>query len=39
MGARARQIVIEKYALDRVALNLKDAYTAIIKREIISAIY
>lgn len=30
MGDRARQIVREKYALERVASNLKDAYISII---------
>ena len=39
MGDRARQLVTEKYALDRVALDLKDAYTGIIKRETIPALY
>jgi glycosyltransferase involved in cell wall biosynthesis len=39
MGDRARQLVSEKYALDRVALNLKDTYTALIKRELIPALY
>lgn len=39
MGDRARQLVTEKYALDRVALNLKYAYTAIINQEPITALY
>jgi len=39
MGDRARQLVTEKYTLDRVALNLKDAYTAIINQEPIATLY
>ncbi len=39
MGDRARELVVEKYALERVALNLKHAYTAILKQEAIPAIY
>lgn len=39
MGDRARQVVSEKYALDRVAINLKATYTAILKRELIPTLY
>lgn len=39
MGDRARELVIEKYALERVALNLKNVYQAIVKKELIPALF
>ena len=39
MGDRARQLILEKYTWDRIASNLIEVYTAILKREPIVAIY
>lgn len=39
MGDRARQVILEKYTWNRIASNLSDVYTAILKQEPIPALY
>jgi len=39
MGDRARQLILEKYTWDRIALNLIEVYTALLKREPIPTFY
>jgi len=33
MGEHARQLILEKYTWDRIASNLVEVYTAILKQE------
>lgn len=39
MGDRARQLILEKYTWDRIASNLSQVYTAILKKTSIPAFY
>lgn len=39
MGDRARQLILEKFTWDRIALNLIEVYTAILNQEPIPALY
>jgi glycosyltransferase involved in cell wall biosynthesis len=39
MGGRARELILGQYTWDRIALNLIDVYTAILKKEPIPALY
>lgn len=39
IGDRARKLILEKYTWDRIASNLIEVYTAILKRELIPAFY
>lgn len=39
MGDRARQLILEKYTWDRIASNLIEVYTAMLKQERIPTLY